>query len=97
MSPGRPRSEKDVRGAQIAAAVVALCVVLKWPVLGALGLLVIYAALCAFRPVVDCGRCGGSGKLYGWLSRRAHRTCPRCDGQGVHVRLGRQLVDWANH
>jgi hypothetical protein len=96
VSRGRPASAKQSSGLQVLLGLVAVCVVVRWHVLGTLGLLVAYGLVCWWWPVVDCGKCQGTGKLYAPFGR-THRTCSRCHGERVHVRLGRQLVDWANH
>ena len=52
-----------------------------------LGLIAGYAGVCWFWPITKCGKCKGTGKCFAPGSRRAHRTCPRCGGKGVHMRM----------
>jgi hypothetical protein len=95
VSRGRPTPAKQSNGLRWVLVIGAACVVARWHVLGTLTLLLGYVLICWRWPVVDCGRCRGTGKLYAPLGR-THRTCPRCDGEGVHVRLVRQFLNWAN-
>ncbi|MER5600543.1 hypothetical protein [Streptomyces sp. NPDC002265] len=46
-----------------------------------------YAVACAVRPFAPCRRCRGTGEttLFG-----KHRTCPRCRGRKLRLRLGRR-------
>lgn len=88
MSRGRPAPQRDANGLKAVLAVAVAAVLWNWPVPAAIALIVGYAGICKFWPVTTCGKCGGSGKCFAPLSNRMHRTCPRCDGKGVHVRLG---------
>ncbi|MFK0154636.1 hypothetical protein ACIQVK_21495 [Streptomyces sp. NPDC090493] len=46
-----------------------------------------YAVLCAVRPFGPCRRCKAAGEIlrFGKL-----RTCPRCHGHRLRLRLGRR-------
>ncbi|MFJ4924060.1 hypothetical protein [Streptomyces sp. NPDC088736] len=46
-----------------------------------------YAVLCAARPFAPCRKCAGTGRLehFGKV-----RTCPRCRGRKLRLRLGRR-------
>jgi hypothetical protein len=96
VSRGRPAPAQRTNGAQWALVLVAGAVILRWPALGSIGVVLAYGLVCAWWPIATCGRCSGSGKLFAPIGR-AFRTCPRCEGNGSHVRYGRQLFDWANH
>lgn len=52
-----------------------------------------YMAVCRFWPFAACRRCGGDGKLREPLSRKAWRTCPRCNGTSKRVRFGRRFLN----
>jgi Zn finger protein HypA/HybF involved in hydrogenase expression len=45
------------------------------------------------NPWVTCRRCHGKPRKQGWLFSHAHHTCPRCQGTGQQIRLGRRLLD----
>lgn len=49
--------------------------------------LVGYALLCAVRPFAPCRRCRGVGEIE-WFRKR--RTCPRCRGRKLRLRVGRR-------
>ncbi|TCB95813.1 hypothetical protein E0H26_18600 [Micromonospora zingiberis] len=60
--------------------------------LATLGYAAWYLILCSVSPWERCRRCHGA---------RSHRTaigtrrdCPRCDGTGIRVRIGRRLLDY---
>jgi Zn finger protein HypA/HybF involved in hydrogenase expression len=53
-----------------------------------------YAAVCVALPFGRCRRCRGTGRRYSSLSRRLYRYCPRCDGTGLRVRLGRRVWEY---
>lgn len=62
----------------------------------------VYAALCAWRPLVRCSSCRGAllRRRRGprWLAILADRfrgpaLCRRCRGRGVRIRLGRRAYD----
>jgi len=60
-------------------------------------LALIYAARCAWRPLVTCKACGGS-TIRPRRSRlvtaiRGPRACRRCRGTGARILLGRRLYD----
>lgn len=46
-----------------------------------------YLVLCAARPFGQCRKCGGSGEVERW---RKTRTCPRCRGKKLRLRVGRR-------
>jgi hypothetical protein len=57
----------------------------------------IYAARCAWRPLVRCKACDGS-TIRPRRSRlvtaiRGPRACRRCQGTGARILLGRRLYD----
>jgi hypothetical protein len=54
-----------------------------------------YVAMCAAWPFGACRRCDGGGKLRNPLARRMSRLCPRCDGTGRRVRIGRRIYEYA--
>ncbi|MFD5636238.1 hypothetical protein ACFWJM_19205 [Streptomyces sp. NPDC127077] len=47
-----------------------------------------YAVLCAVRPFAPCRRCRGAGEVERFGKPR---TCPRCRGKKLRLRLGRRL------
>jgi hypothetical protein len=53
-----------------------------------------YLLMCAAFPFGHCRRCHGTGKLYSPLSRKVFRLCPRCDGTGRRVRIGRRVYEY---
>lgn len=53
-----------------------------------------YAALCTASPFGWCRRCGGTGRRYSRVVRRLYRLCPRCDGTGLRVRVGRRISEY---
>lgn len=48
-----------------------------------------YAVLCAVKPFAPCRRCRGLGAVSGRLL--GERTCPRCRGDRLRLRVGRRL------
>lgn len=46
-----------------------------------------YAVLCAVRPFGPCRRCRGVGEVERF---RKMRTCPRCRGRRLRLRVGRR-------
>lgn len=51
-----------------------------------------HLAVCVLSPWGRCRRCHGA---------RSHRTaigtrrdCPRCDGTGIRIRIGRRLIEY---
>jgi DnaJ-class molecular chaperone len=46
-----------------------------------------YAVLCAVRPFAPCRRCHGAGEV---LRFGKPRTCPRCRGKTLRLRVGRR-------
>lgn len=53
-----------------------------------------YLAVCMTFGYGNCRRCKGAGKLGNPLSRRTFRLCPRCDGTGIRLRLGRRVIEY---
>jgi hypothetical protein len=53
-----------------------------------------YLTLCAAFPFGHCRRCHGTGKLYSPIFKRTFRLCPRCDGTGRRVRIGRRIYKY---
>lgn len=49
--------------------------------------LVGYAVLCMVRPFGQCRRCRGAGEIERF---RKVRTCPRCRGKRLRLRVGRR-------
>lgn len=49
-----------------------------------------YLILCVLFPFGRCRRCDG-GTLNG---RRTGRLCPRCEGTGRRVRVGRRIFEY---
>jgi len=47
-----------------------------------------YAVLCAVKPFAPCRKCRGAGEIerFGKV-----RTCPRCFGDKLRLRIGRRL------
>lgn len=64
-------------------------------IIAALGTLMLYITACAVWPFVSCRRCKGTGKLRS-PGGRAWRPCPRCEGSGRRVRVGRYLYEVFN-
>lgn len=49
--------------------------------------LIYYAVLCMLRPFGPCRRCKGTGETTRF---RKERTCPRCRGKKLRLRVGRR-------
>lgn len=49
-----------------------------------------YAVLCAVRPFAACQRCRGAGEVKRFGKPR---TCPRCRGHKLRLRLGRRALN----
>lgn len=69
-----------------------------WPPLALILCGLFIAAVAAFAvvrwPLTACRRCKGRGRLYEpQTAERFWRKCPRCDGTGTRLRLGRRVVD----
>ncbi|KOG33711.1 hypothetical protein AQJ84_28845 [Streptomyces resistomycificus] len=47
-----------------------------------------YSVLCAVKPFAPCRRCAGAGQIE-WF--RKVRTCPRCRGKKLRLRVGRRV------
>ncbi|MEU7384946.1 hypothetical protein AB0A91_34310 [Streptomyces sp. NPDC042207] len=54
----------------------------------AVGALGCYAVLCAVKPFAACRRCAGRGEIERFGKPR---TCPRCRGRKLRLRLGRRV------
>ena len=54
-----------------------------------------YALNCAINPFGHCRRrrCQ-NGRIYSRFSRKAFRDCPRCEGTGKRVRVGRRIYEY---
>lgn len=50
-----------------------------------------YAVLCAVKPFAPCRRCRGTGEVERF---RKLRTCPRCHGRKLRLRVGRRLHNY---
>lgn len=46
-----------------------------------------YAVLCAVKPFAPCRRCRGAGEIERF---KKARTCPRCRGKRLRLRVGRR-------
>ncbi|MFD7003363.1 hypothetical protein ACFWA5_45765 [Streptomyces mirabilis] len=46
-----------------------------------------YAVLCAVKPFAPCRKCAGTGEIERF---RKVRTCPRCRGHKLRLRVGRR-------
>ncbi|WP_328757459.1 hypothetical protein [Streptomyces sp. NBC_00271] len=46
-----------------------------------------YAVLCAVKPFALCRKCRGAGQIERF---RKVRTCPRCRGHKLRLRIGRR-------
>jgi len=51
-----------------------------------------YYLSLVFNPMVKCSKCHGKPRPQGWVFSYAHHVCPKCDGTGQQVRLGRKLL-----
>lgn len=54
---------------------------------GLVGWLGGYAVLCAVQPFARCRKCAGVGEIERF---RKARTCPRCRGHKLRLRIGRR-------
>ncbi|MEU7909170.1 hypothetical protein [Actinoplanes sp. NPDC049118] len=63
--------------------------------LAILGYAALYALGCVIFPFGRCRRprCE-NGRIYSRLSRKVFRECPRCEGTGKRVRVGRRLWEY---
>lgn len=52
-----------------------------------------YGGLCAFYPLLPCGKCDGKGKFSNPWGGKGVRRCPRCGGSGKRTRLARRVWD----
>jgi hypothetical protein len=53
-----------------------------------------YTIMCAIFPFGHCRRCKGTAKLYSPFNRKTFRLCPRCEGTGRRVRIGRRVYEY---
>ena len=60
-----------------------------------LGYAALYALGCVIFPFGRCrrSRCQG-GRIHSRLSRKIFRDCPRCEGTGKRVRVGRRVYEY---
>ena len=42
-------------------------------------------------PWTECSRCHGKPRSRGWLFSYAQSVCPKCQGTGLQLRLGRRV------
>jgi hypothetical protein len=63
--------------------------------LTAVGYAAFYIGNCAFNPWGVCKRprCTG-GRIYSRVFRKTFRLCPRCNGTGRRVRIGRRVYEY---
>jgi hypothetical protein len=52
----------------------------------------LYLLGCLIWPFGKCRRCKGAGKAKSPFGR-AYRHCPRCQGSGLRIRLGRHVIN----
>ncbi|WP_433299680.1 hypothetical protein ACQP2F_00460 [Actinoplanes sp. CA-030573] len=64
-------------------------------VLGILGYTAFYILNCAYNPWGVCKRyrCR-SGRIYSRIFSKTFRECPRCNGTGRRVRIGRRIYEY---
>lgn len=53
-----------------------------------------YAVLCAVKPFAPCRKCAGTGEVQ-WSGKP--RTCPRCHGRKLRLRVGRRAHNAWRH
>ena len=60
-----------------------------------LGYSAFYILMCAISPWGTCkrSRCTG-GRIYSRVFKRTFRECPRCNGTGRRVRVGRRIYEY---
>ena len=51
-----------------------------------------YVLSLKLNPWVRCSRCKNQPKRKAWLFGYAHHVCPKCQGTGQQLRLGRKLL-----
>lgn len=63
--------------------------------IAALGYATYYLISCAIFPFGRCRRprCE-NGRIHSRLSRKVFRHCPRCEGTGRRVRIGRRVYEY---
>ena len=93
MSRGRAAGKR--RDALWLLGVVVTVLVWRYPWAAVPGLLLLYVGICAKWPFMKCRKCQGTGRCFAPFGS-AFRTCPRCGGDGEHVRYGRQLWTWTS-
>jgi hypothetical protein len=54
---------------------------------------VVYRVSLYFHPFTMCRRCGGSGKITGFLGW-TRAVCGKCNGSGLRPRFGTQITDF---
>ena len=65
---------------------------IAWLALIVIVLTALYLFTCWIWPFGNCRRCKGLGKRKAPLGR-AFRHCPRCEGTGYRVRIGRHVLN----
>ena len=55
------------------------------------GVIGVYYVSLTRNPWEECSKCHGKPRTQGWLFTRAHRVCPKCQGTGQQLRLGRRV------
>ena len=65
---------------------------IAWLVLAVIVLTIGYLLTCWIWPFGNCRRCKGLGKRKAPFGR-AFRHCPRCEGSGLRVRIGRHVIN----
>jgi hypothetical protein len=63
--------------------------------LATLGYTAFYIAMCAISPWGVCKRrrCHG-GRIYSRVFSKTFRDCPRCNGTGRRIRIGRRVYEY---
>ncbi|MPY34109.1 hypothetical protein FNH09_23525 [Streptomyces adustus] len=60
-----------------------------WVAMGALlACFVVYVVQCWLKPFAPCRKCRGEGEVHGRIL--GDRTCPRCRGRKLRLRVGRR-------
>jgi DnaJ-class molecular chaperone len=51
-----------------------------------------YVLSLKLNPWVKCSKCKNNPKIKGWVYNHAHHVCPKCQGSGQQLRLGRKVL-----